>query len=204
MKPKKLNKNIFFLSLLIVINVALFKYSVTIRKPWFGILASSPHDPTGHHQWLTGSTIVFTNNWLEEGPLKLKFGLFQNPKSIETESNRHPYGSYPPGTIIPIYLLAKLTGQDATPSLVMSYNLATHLLISITLSFTAFYILKKLKVDNTQALIASTFPALIQFLLPHPLYHHQNAYFSDQAIILPYVLFLLLEIIRFDPNFQKQ
>jgi hypothetical protein len=72
--------------------------------------AFSGREARGAHIWLSASTVKFVNNWLKEGPIKLKFIMYEYPDSIEFNSlaERSAYISYPPGAIIPPYILAKL------------------------------------------------------------------------------------------------
>ncbi|MGQ9898240.1 MAG: hypothetical protein ACUVR8_11870 [Acidobacteriota bacterium] len=44
--------------------------------------------------------------------------------------------------------------------------------------------------------LLAALPPMLELLLPGPLYWHQNVYFADQAVLLPYVLFILLEAVR--------
>jgi len=123
--------------LLILLTLSIFIYTVLIRSSWFGVL--SP----GHHQWLTGHAILHTKNWYNEGALKLRFGFFENPNSVEfpTLESRVFYFSYPPGALIPIYLISKLIAQEPNPALVMAYNLSNHFFITLFLSLTIFFFL---------------------------------------------------------------
>ncbi|OPX60504.1 MAG: hypothetical protein A4E25_00360 [Methanobacterium sp. PtaB.Bin024] len=177
--------------LLLGTTVAVFEYTVEIRKPYFGELSD------GLHVWLTASTLKFAKNWYYEGPLNLKFGMFENPRSIEFQnlSSRKPYLSYLPGSIIPIYSLSVITGQEPNVPLIMYYNLFNHFLIAFLLSLTIFIFLRQIKVDLLNSFLFSTLPIFLELLLPAPLYWHQNVFFSDQAVILPFVLYVFLEVI---------
>ena len=185
-------KNIIPILLLFAITIGLFQYTVKIREPWFGTLSSR------HHQWLSGSTLKFSKIWYREGPLNLRFGMIENPESIEfpTLLSREPYPSYPPGSVLPIYLISKLRGHEPTASLLMGYNLSNHFLIAFFLSLTIFFFLLQLKFSYLTCFLLSIVPILLELLLPAPLYWHQNVFFADQAVILPFVLFILLEVIR--------
>lgn len=185
-------KNIISVFLLFIITIGIFQYTVKIRKPWFGTLSA------GHHQYNAGTTLRFSKNWYRESPLALKFGMIQNPKSIEfpTLLSRRPYTSYPPGAILPIYIISKLRRHEPTPSLLMKYNLLNHLFIAFFLSLIIFFFLVHLKFGYLNSLILSTVPISLELLLPAPLYWHQNVFFADQAVILPFVLFIFFEAIR--------
>ena len=69
--------------------------------------------------------------------------MIESPASIEfaTLESRHPYASYPPGSTLPIYVLARVLGQEPNPRMVMGYNLATHCLIAWLLGATAYVVL---------------------------------------------------------------
>ena len=194
MKVNKLTderiKNILYVFLLFIITIGIFKYTVRIRKPWFGTLSA------GHHQWLSGSTLRFSKNWYRESPLDLKFGMIRNPRSIEfpTLRSRVPHPSYPPGAVLPIYIISKLRGHEPTPSLLMKYNLLNHFFIAFFLSLTVFLFLLQLKFSYLNSFIFSLVPIALELLLPAPLYWHQNVFFADQAVILPFVLFIFLEV----------
>jgi hypothetical protein len=178
--------------LLFSITLVIFQYTVSIREPWFGELSD------GHHQWLTGSTLEFTENWYNEGPVNLDFAMIQNPASIEfpTLLSRDPYLSYPPGTIIPIYFASEIIGHKPTVGLIMDYNLFNHFLIAFFLALIIFFFLRYLKYDILNSFLFSIIPIMLELLLPAPLYWHQNAFFSDQAIILPFVVYIFLEVLR--------
>jgi len=178
--------------LLFLITFFVFQYTLELREPW-RVDGLSNED----HQWLTASTVKYSKNWYIEDPISLKFAMLDNPKSIEfnTLSSRKPYTSYPPGTIIPIYIISEIKGSEPTPLLVMDYNLLNHFLIAFLLSLIVFFTFLRLKLDLISAFIFSTIPILLELLLPGPLYWHQNVFFADQAVILPFVSFIFLEII---------
>ena len=185
-------KMLICIFLLFSAGLSIFSYTVEIREPWFGELSAN------HHQWLTGSTGIYATNWYEEGPLNLKFAMLDNPKSIEFQniSSRTPYTSYPPGTIIPIYLFSELTSHKPTVAMIMEYNLLNHFLIAFILGLTIFFFLRQLKIDMVNSFLFSLIPIILELLLPAPLYWFQNVFFSDQAIILPFVLYIFLEVLR--------
>jgi hypothetical protein len=192
--PMKSRNYIAGITALFLICSSLFIYTVHIRKPWFGELSNDK----GGHQWLTASTLKFSQYWYNEGPLNLRFGLIENPPSKEfpTLLSRMPYASYPPGTIVPVYLLSKIIGHEPAPSIVMGLNLAQHYIITILLSFFVFFILIRWGSPVLPAVCFSFIPALIYQLLPGVLYWHQNVFWADQAIILPFVLLIILEFLR--------
>lgn len=189
--------------LLLSINLVVFEYTVEIREPWFGELSGSvDHENGHHHQWLTGSTLIFSINWYREGPLNTKFAMIENPKSIEfpTLDSRRLYTSYFPLSILPIYIISLIVGHEPTPAIIMDYNLLNHFLIAFFLSMIIFFFLRQLKIDLLNSFLFSIIPILMELLLPAPLYWLQNVYFADQAVILPFVICIFLEVLRDSVN----
>lgn len=191
-KPGDRSRTALSVFFLFVLTLGIFAYSVEIRRPWFGDLS------LGHHQWLSGSTIKFTKNWLHEGPLALRFLMLENPASVElpTLASRQPYLSYPPGAIVPFYLLCKLRGTEPEPARLMNFNLANHFLVALSMALLVFVLLRQLHVAHIGATLLATIPIMAVLLTPGPLYWHQNVFFSDQAVILPFAVFALLEVWR--------
>jgi hypothetical protein len=182
----------FYIVFLVLITLCIFSYTVSIRSPWFGTMSD------GHHQWLSGSTLKFAKNWVRDGAFRLGFSMVENPRSVEfpTFRSREIYLSYPPGTVVPIFLLSRLVGHEPTPGLLMAYNLANHFLITLILALTLYVTLLRINLKVFQAFGLSLVPIIFYLLLPGPLYWHQNVFFADQAIILPFVMLIFLEVLR--------
>jgi len=77
----------------------------------------------------------------------------------------------------------------------MYYNLFNHFLIAFLLSLTIFIFLRQINIDLINSFLFATLPIFLELLLPAPLYWHQNVFFADQAVILPFVLYIFLEVI---------
>lgn len=179
---------IMFLTALI-----LFSFTLNMRSPWRSFI------DRGNHQWLTASSIKFVNNWLKEGIWTLKFAMLENPNSVEFSSleEREIYPSYPPGSILPIYYIAKISGlKEITPMHVMKYNLLNHFLLAFYCSLLLFIYLRKIGFDQLNSFLLSLLPQIIVIYNPATFYFLQNVYFSDQAILVYFVLFILLEFVR--------
>lgn len=192
-KKHSIDKKIILACLgIILVSSTIFIYTVLIRHEWFGNYTENDHE------WLTGSTLKFSGNWYREGPWNIKFGMLENPRSPEFTNlwSRGYYISYPPGAVVPVYLLSVLINKEPSVSLVMAYNLLNHLLISIILGLTVFFFIRSLKLDLYIAFFFSLAPVLLQLLMPEPMYFHQNSFFADQAVILPFVLVIFIEVMR--------
>jgi len=185
-------KKITYILLIFLLTSFLFAFTVVLREPYFGALSQR------NHQWLTADTLKFSRNWYREGPVKLRFGMFLNPDSIEfpTLSMRELYISYPPGTVVPIYLLSVITRREPSLALIHSYNLFNHFMVAFFLALTIFFFLLQMGFRYLTSFLAATAPLFMVLFMPAPLYWFQNVFFADQAVILPVVLFIFLEVLR--------
>ena len=160
------------------------------------------------YEWHTASTLVFVNNWLLEGAWNLRFALFDAPRAIDRQEieERMFYPAYPPGAILPIYLLFRVvlaTGfiddfahkRSKQLLTIIAYNYVLHLLVAVLLCFIVFFLLRHLNFDHFNAAVLSCIPAIIQFHNAHSLYWHHALYTFDQAVLLPYLAFIFFELL---------
>lgn len=97
---------------------------------------------------------------------------------------------------LPLHIISIIRGEEPAPSLLKSVNLLTHFLMAFLLALTAYIFLTQLGFRPSVAFTFSIIPIVLELLLPAPLYWHQNVYFADQAVLIPFILFVLLEIVR--------
>jgi len=164
----------------------------------FKIYKNDYNNIDSYFNWLTSSTIKFTNCWLEEGATNLRFIMYEEPNSIEYEGfvNRKVYISYPPGTIIIPYVTAKILNIEKIDFLFVKYMVTSlYLINSILIAIIFFCILKKLKIENLiYRTIISIFCSVLLMVIPVISYYLRNIYFADQAIITIALMFILLEL----------
>jgi len=177
--------------LLACTTAALFLTTMTYRSCCFDMLWYG-------HEWCTASTVVFARNWYREGACRLGFLQLWNPASVEFPdiASRQPYFSAPPGTVLPIWAISRLTTMEPTPAMVMAYNSATHLLITFLLGMMVFALFTACGLNHWLAFAYALIPVYVYTSLPGPMYWQQNVFYSDQAIILPFVAFVFLELLR--------
>ena len=184
--------------LLLVVTLMVFDYTLKIRKPWFDVLSD-------HQQAQTGSMLIWTKGWYRNGALNLRFSMMDNPESIEFNEllDRAPYTSYLPGALVPVHIINLLRQTEPTARSLMAYNLTQHFLIAYFLALLIFFFLKRLGFSCLNAFVLSVIPILAELLLPGPLYWHQNTFGFIQAAVLPYALYILLEVLR-DSDFSRK
>ena len=177
--------------LLCAVSIGVFSYTVHLRQPWFG--AGGTLDSA-----LMAGILLYAKNWHREGMLNVWAGMYRNPRSIEfpTLTSREINSSYPPGVVVPIHILSRLVGHEPTVSLIMAYNLFTHFLVAVLLSLTVFVFLRQIHCGYADAVVLSLIPVFVELLSPAALYHHQMGYFPDQAVIVLFVSYVFLEVLR--------
>lgn len=143
----------------------------------------------GMHSWLSGSTIKFVNNWLDEGAANLNFTNYENPNSIEFETleEREPYLSYPTGETFFVYSAARLTGKNEI-SITFLHRFQIIMFAFEAIIFASFiYLLLKRTVNmrgEIGKIFISVISAVLWTLLPVCMYYLTNIYFADQCVIL--------------------
>ena len=208
------NRTLFCLLLIAFFSALLFIRSVSLREYHLHATYSqgSMHLCEGcktRYEWHTASTLVFVNNWLQEGAWNLRFALFDTPRSVEFRDydQRFLYPAYPSGAMLPIYVLFRAIdgsglvtdfANDRSKQLlaIIAYNYLTHLLLVVLLCFMVFLMLRHLAFDRFNAAVLACIPALIQFHNAHSIYWHHMLYTFDSAVLLPYLLFVFLELLR--------
>ena len=169
----------------VLVTLLLFTVTLAMRAPWYGVLTS----------WPTGSTLKFARYWYHEGPAQLKFTMVENPPSAEfpTLASRTFYPSYLPGAVLPIYLISVCQRHEPTVAMIMNFGLANQLLIALLLAALVLVFAYARGVAPLAALPLALTPVVLELFLPGPFCIHQQDYFADMAVMLPFAAFLLLE-----------
>ncbi|MDJ0764498.1 MAG: hypothetical protein QNJ97_16090 [Myxococcota bacterium] len=167
----------------------LFGYTVHERSSWFGEMNQG--------LWVTASTLKFSRNWFRNGAINDSFLMLERPKSIESEQikDRRSYLSYPSGSILQIHLIAKILNTEPSLALVMTYNLFSHFAIALIFAFIGFLTASHLKLRMAFRFIFSVMPASFYLLAPFPMAYHLIFFYADEAVLLPFALVILIEIV---------
>jgi hypothetical protein len=181
------------------VTVAVMLVSVCFGYTVFFNNAFTGYEAQGAHIWLSASTVKFVNNWLKEGPLNLRFIMYEYPDSIEFNNlaERGAYISYPPGAMIPPYILARLLHRaEIQISFIKQFLKFKFLFDTLMVSLIVYSIFRqilRLRRRGMAALVSAVL-AISWMCLPLNLYYLRNVYFSDQCIISVVLFFILLEI----------
>ena len=160
------------------------------------------------HQWHAATTMIYMQNWLNEGAAHLKFLLVSNPKSIEMQTldERIVYPSFPVGAYVLTYLY--LMGMSAlSPDIITNPTLqllsltalsyAAHAMFVCLLCLLIFKVVRRLRFNHLNASIIATIPALASFHSAFPLYYFHTIWDHSIAVIPLYVLFVYFETLRY-------
>ena len=160
---------------------------------FLGIFKSMPSSNIdnmgGTHSWLSGSTIKFVNNWLEEGAANLNFTNYDAPLSIESSTlqDRDPYLSYPTGETFLVYSAAKLTGKNQiSVGFLHKFQIMLFAIETVLLAtFVYFFLTRTIRLKNeTIKIIISVLTSTLWVMLPICSYYLFNIFFADQCVIL--------------------
>ena len=178
--------------------VSIFAYTLLERDPWFGKMNSG--------LWLMGSSVKFARNWYRDGAINDGLVMLDRPRSIETSElkSRSIYLSYPSGSVIPIHLLARLTGKEPNPKMVMGYNLFIQLIVSLAFALAVYLAASHIGIGAVQTYFLALISASFYLLAPNSLAFHLNRYFADSAIMLPFALVIFLEVLLCTRNMSKK
>ena len=152
----------------------------------------------GMHSWLSGSTMKFVNNWLDEGAAELNFTNYEDPASVEFQNlrDREPYLSYPSGETFFVYVAAKVTGkQQITIPFLHKFQIVMFAIEAVLFACFVYCFLSrtlKMKGDVTKVAV-SVLTAVLWMILPVCSYYLSNIYYAYQCVILFVMAFVLIE-----------
>lgn len=160
-----------------------------------------------YHEALTAFSAKIVNNWLIDGIVNDKFIMFDDFASVEfeTNNNRRTYSSYPSGSLIPIYIIAKVIGVNEVSTGFIKHFVQFEYYLSIFILGLLFYICLKI-IDVKSRLLIIILPIILSSLwafLPFNVYYMKNAYFVDQAVILLSIMFFLIEFALYNKKLIK-
>ena len=168
--------------------VAFFALTIGLRGRELG-------QPYTDFTWNTAHSQLIVDNWLENGFWNERGLSFFNPPSIEFPSlvSRNPYISFPCGAQLPLFVLVKALGGNVTPGLFHIWGLVWHgvigwLLICGLLLFSAHE-------KEPERTLGAFLPGFLWLGTRGPLIFFPTLWFADHAVLLPFVLVGLAEVI---------
>src|SRR5215831_3559602 len=165
-------------------------FALTIALRWRQL-----DEPYTDFTWNTAHSQLIVDNWLENGFWNERGISFLNPPSSEFPSllSRNPYVSFPCGAQLLPFVLAKALGVHVTPGFFHLWGLAWHgvigwLLICGLLLFNA-------NDKEPERTLGAFLPGFLWLGTRGPLTFFPTLWFADHAVLLPFVLVGLAEVI---------
>jgi len=193
-------KTIVSMLALLLLTTIIFLGTVELRRSWVTLSDDKSADYETY-------SLIGAKNWYREGFLTYWGAMLKKPKSIETDTiqSRDLYCSVPPGALLELYLLGKIVGQEPSLSLQWEAALAHHLLIALVLTLMAFVFLRQIGYGHRDSFLFACVPMLLELCTPLPLrVYRVGMYFYEGPVLLPFTLYVFLEILRDSARESKQ
>jgi hypothetical protein len=155
---------------------------------------------------VTAQLYFWLQNWIHNGAFSIHFTMPYLPLSIESpglQFRSELYRSYPPGTLIPVYLVSLLYGSSPI-TVLTGYDLACHAVVVAAILTTVFIAVAAAAraVLPADSAASQSAPALLAIsagifatVASGPAYFFTRVYVWDVAVIPWFALALLLEAI---------
>jgi hypothetical protein len=145
--------------------------------------------------YITTIMMMFARNWWIEGPWHMLFSMPYVPLSVETATpdlRYAMYQSWPPGSVLSIYLVAKLTGTEPNIAMVNWLNVAGHGLIALFLSLSAYLSMLVVRRPRIEGVALSILVACLVLFPRGPVFIFSQLYAFDSHIVVFYALLIFV------------
>jgi hypothetical protein len=161
---------------------------------------------------VTAQLYAWLQNWVHDGALSIHFTMPYRPLSIESFDLRHRdelYRSYPPGVLVPPYLLF-LMYKQAPMTLLTGYGLACHAIAVVSVVVAVFVTVRAATLVATSRAIGPLLSAtllaisagIFMTVASGPSYFFARVYVFDTAVLPWFGLSIALEAI-YTANFNS-
>lgn len=155
--------------------------------------------------YITTVMMMFARNWWIEGPWHMLFSMPYAPLSVETPTPnlRHGmYASWPPGAVLPIYLIARLTHTEPNITMVNWLNVGCHGLIALFLSLSAYYAVHMLRRPRIEGVVLAIMVGCLVLFPRGAVYFFSQIYAFDTFIVVLYALLIFVATLEFHASDQ--
>jgi hypothetical protein len=181
-------------SFLIIVLSLVICFAINLFLKWhmFG-----QYTNTAQESWLSGVSSLFTQNWLNDGILNLKFGMFRTFDSIELRNvyEREVYTSFLPGSLILPYLVAKLFNFKADLVYFEVWSCLFHLLGAFLTACISLNLALKANYSRNKAIVFSVLSGSLYIFSYLTFMQLSFGYYADTAVYVYFLGFLLTEFI---------
>lgn len=155
--------------------------------------------------YITTIMMMFARNWWIEGPWHMVFSMPYAPLSVETPTpdlRYAMYASWPPGAVLPIYLIARLTNTEPNITMVNWLNVGCHGLIALFLSLSAYFTVHMLRRPRIEGVVLAIMVGCLVLFPRGPVYLFSQVYAFDTLIVVFYALLIFVATLEFDASDQ--
>ncbi len=141
--------------------------------------------------YITAVIIGWARNWWIEGPWHMLFSLPYAPLSVETATpdlRSGMYGSWPPGAMVSLYLVAVLTHTEPNITMINWLNVAGHGLIALSLAMSGYVAAGVLHRPAIERVALAILAACLVLFPRGPVYFFSQVYSFDTHIVVFYAL----------------
>jgi hypothetical protein len=141
--------------------------------------------------YITAVTMMWARNWWIEGPWHMLFSMPYAPLSVETarpELRFGMYASWPPGAVVSLYLVAKLTNTEPNITMINWLNVAGHGLIALFLAMSGYVAAGILRRPRIERVALAILAACLVLFPRGPVFFFSQVYTFDTHIVVFYAL----------------
>jgi len=153
--------------------------------------------------YITTVMMMFARNWWIEGPWHMLFSMPYVPLSVETPTpdlRDDMYQSWPPGAVLALYLVAKLTGTEPSITMVNWLNVAGHGLIALFVALAAYVTANMLRRPNIEGVALAIVAACLVLFPRGPVYFFSQVYAFDTHVVVYYALLIFVVALEFNAS----
>jgi hypothetical protein len=145
--------------------------------------------------YITTVTMMWARNWWIEGPWHMLFSMPYAPLSVETarpELRFGMYASWPPGAVVSLYLVAKLTNTEPNITMINWLNVAGHGLIALLLAMSGYVAAGILRRPGIERVALAIVAACLVLFPRGPVFFFSQVYTFDTHIVVFYALLIFV------------
>ncbi len=176
---------------LLALSVGFMAVAINQRRPWFGVV---PYNVSGI---LLSQGVFVDRQWWLEGPLNCAFVMYWDPSSIEEPPvrQRSRYVVYPTGAFFLVHALERLFNVEPSVKVHMAFDLGVQFVDAFILGLMCLLMARAMGYGHAASMLFSSIPVFSFVWLPSPFYELMMTG-TDQVVMFPYVLMLMLEVLR--------
>ena len=145
--------------------------------------------------YITAVTMGWAREWWIEGPWHLLFAMPYAPLSVETATpalRSGMYASWPPGAVVSLYLVAKLTNTEPNITMINWLNVAGHGLIALFLALSGYVAAGILRRPAIERVALAVLAACLVLFPRGPVFFFSQVYTFDTHIVVFYALLVFV------------